>query len=49
MPTNPLVGFVHEPTAPWNPKGVVVPDGVLWCPMSVEAVVYEAKRKWVRL
>ncbi|MHB8604472.1 MAG: hypothetical protein ACYDCK_04385 [Thermoplasmatota archaeon] len=28
---------------------VVAPDGVLWCPMSVEAVRYESKRKWVKL
>jgi hypothetical protein len=30
-------------------NAVVVPDGVLWCPMSVEAVLYESKRKWVQL
>lgn len=30
-------------------NAVVVPDGVLWCPMSVEAVLYESKRKWVKL
>lgn len=30
-------------------NAVVTPDGVLWCPMSVEAVLYEGRRKWVAL
>lgn len=30
-------------------NAVVVREGVLWCPMSVEAVLYESKRKWVAL
>lgn len=30
-------------------NAVVVDEGVLWCPMSVEAVIYESKRKWVKL
>ena len=28
---------------------VITQDGVLWCPMSREAVVWESKRKWVAL
>lgn len=30
-------------------NAVVTNEGVLWCPMSVEAVLYESKRKWVKL
>lgn len=30
-------------------NAVVTSDGVLWCPMSVEAVLFESKRKWVAL
>lgn len=30
-------------------NAVVTDGGVLWCPMSVEAVRYEARRKWVDL
>lgn len=30
-------------------NAVVVDAGVLWCPMSVEAVLYESKHKWVKL
>lgn len=30
-------------------NAVVTPSGVLWCPMSIETVLYESKRKWVKL
>jgi len=30
-------------------NAVILPTGVLWCPMSIEAVIYESKHKWVKL
>lgn len=30
-------------------NAVATPDGVLWCPLSLDAALYEAKRKWVKL